>query len=217
MVALRDTNKTPLPVNESLQTFSYSFNETQVPYISEWKYESDRILVLTFNIPMDLNTISNLSNYTLEPSGSVELVEPINDADHIFRLQLSGDTYGLRSGVTTYLNLQNLQSRQGNLMKEGNRIALVATSDNLNNMMVYPQPAKIEEGWITFSNIVDGTSIRIFDVNGHFITTLEESDQNGGVRWNLRDASGNVVSSGVYIYYATFDNQTKLGKFTVIK
>jgi hypothetical protein len=68
-----------------------------------------------------------------------------------------------------------------------------------------------------FSNIAEGTLIRIFDINGHFITKLQELDQNGGVRWNLLDDFGNKVSSGIYIYYATFDNHTKLGKFAIIK
>ena len=140
LVALRDTNKTPLPENESLQTFRYSSNEKQAPYIREWKYESDRMLVL----------IDRGCEFTVVPQHQV------------------GQLWDC-----TYLSLHNLKSLQGNLMEEGNRIALVGTSDNLNNMMVYPQPATIDEGWVIYSQYLESEDGPIptgfyFDEGDHF-------------------------------------------------
>jgi len=217
VTALRDTNRTPLPEEESMLRFNYSQNLSGKPYVKSWNYENNRTLVLSFSVPMNSSTVSKPENYTLEPSGSVESVELIDDLKQKYRLRLSRDTYGLASGVTTYISFKNLQSEQGVTLEDGDRIALVATRNTIDDLMVYPQPAAVQEGWLMFSNIVEGTLIRIFDINGHLITQLQEVDQNGGVRWNLRDQSGNTVSSGIYIYYATFDNQTKLGKFTVVK
>jgi hypothetical protein len=217
MVSLRDTNNTPLPDEKSVLSFTYLFDETEKPYVQEWKFENNQSLILTFSVPMNTNIILDDSNYSLEPSGSIELVELVDDSERVFRLQLSNTTYRMSSGVTTYLSFHDLESRQGVLFEEGNRIALVTASETIEDLFVYPQPATAEEGWLMFSNIAEGTSIKIFDVNGHFIINLEELDQNGGVRWNLCDQSGNKVSSGIYIYYATLDNQTKLGKFTIIK
>jgi hypothetical protein len=217
MVALRDTNRTPLPDEESVLSFYYFMEDIKKPFIEKWEFESNHSLLLTFNIPMNSNTISNTSNFELIPSGSVEYVESIDESERSFRLHLSDNTYGRSSGVTTYISFTNLESQQGVRFDEGNRLALVSESKSIVNLMVYPQPAVAEEGWLMFSNIVQGTSIKIFDINGHLITNLEEFDQNGGVRWDLRDQSGNKVPSGVYIYHATLDNQTKLGKFTIIK
>jgi len=217
LTALRDTNKTPLPDKDSFQSFVYLLEEEEKPYVQEWRFEDNHLLVLKFSQQMNSNTILDISNYELEPSGSVVNVEPVNDSEEIYRMQLSEDTYGLHSGVTTYLTLNNLKSGQGVELEDGNRIALLAESEHIEQMVVYPQPATAESGWLMFSNIAKGTSIMIFDVNGHFITKLEEQDQNGGVQWDLQDQGGSKVSSGIYIYYATFENQTKLGKFTIIK
>jgi subtilisin family serine protease len=217
MTALRDTNKTPLPEYDSVQLFKYILDDTEKPYVREWKFESNQSLILKFNVPMNSNTILDVANYELEPSGYVQNIESVNDSEQIYRFTFSSDTYGKSSGVTTYLTLSNLFSQQGVNLQDGNRIALVSSSENIADMLVYPQPAVAEDGWLMFSNIVEGTSIKIFDINGHFIAELDELDQNGGVRWNLRDQSGSIVSSGIYIYYATFENQTKLGKFTIIK
>jgi subtilisin family serine protease len=217
MTALRDTNRTPLPDRESMLMFNYSQDLPEKPYVKSWDYENDRSLILFFSVPMNPSTVSKPENYTLEPSGSIESVESIDDLQQRYRLRLSRDTYRLASGVTTYISFKHLQSEQGVTLEDGNRIALVATRNSIDDLMVYPQPAVVQNGWLMFSNIAEGTLIKIFDINGHLINQLEEVDQNGGVRWNLRDQSGNTVSSGIYIYHATFDNQTKLGKLTVVK
>jgi hypothetical protein len=217
MVALKDTNNTPLPDKESTKEFIYFRDLLEKPYVSEWKFENNRSLLLTFSVPMNSNTVLNISNYTLEPSGSVEFVESLDPSERFYRLNLSRDTYGVNSGVTTYISFNNLESKEGTVYEEGNRIALLTGAENIEDMLVYPQPATIDDSWLMFSNIAEGTLIRIFDINGHFITKLQELDQNGGVRWNLLDDFGNKVSSGIYIYYATFDNHTKLGKFAIIK
>jgi len=217
MISLRDTNKTPLPEEEAIQSFLYLFEQVNKPYVQEWKFKDDKSLVLIFNVPMNSNTMLDISNYELDPSGSVINVEQVNDSERNYRVDLSDDSYGRNSGVTTYLTLKNLQSLQGVQLGNGNRIALVTEANNIDQLVVYPQPVTAEKEWLMFSNIGMGTSIKIFDVNGHYVTELVEQDQNGGVRWDLRDQSGNKVSSGIYIYYASFENQTKLGKFTIIK
>jgi hypothetical protein len=217
ITALRDTDNTPLQGNEAIHSFTYLLEEEKKPYVQEWSFEGNKSLILKFNIPMNSNTILDISNYELEPSGTVVNVESVSESEDKFRLELSNTTYGINSGVTTYLILNNLQSLQGTNLENGNRIALISVADNIDQMVVYPQPVTTEEGWLMFSNIVLGTSIKIFDINGHYVTELLEQDQNGGVRWDLRNQSGSKVSSGIYIYYATFENQTKLGKFTIIK
>jgi hypothetical protein len=113
--------------------------------------------------------------------------------------------------------MKNIKNYQGDLLGEGNRIALIATPADIEDMIVYPQPITTENDWMVFAKIAPGTSIKIYDINGHFIAALEEDDQNGGVRWDLHDQTGRRVPTGVYIYYATFDNQIKLGKFSIVR
>jgi len=214
---LKDMDKTPLPESETIQSFVYLHQVDNKPYVQEWRFEDDQSLILKFNVAMSPNSIFDISNYRLEPSGRVESVKSVNDSEKIFRIDLSKDTYGIHSGITTYLTLYNLESLQGVRLEVGNRIALISIASDIDQIVVYPQPLTTEKEWLMFSNIAPGTSIKIFDMNGHYIAELTEKDQNGGVQWDLRDRSGSKVSSGIYIYYATFENQTKLGKFTIVK
>jgi len=214
---LRDTSFTMLRPQDTSQTFIYTSGILEKPYIREWYFESDQVLVLRFNQEMNSESVLNTGNYSLEPSGQVMEVKMIDTLALAFRYRLSEDTYHGHSGVTTYLTMQNLSDTRGNQMNEGKRIALLEMVRDIGNLMVYPQPVTGQDDWLVFSNIAPGTEIRIYDINGHFITSLREEDQNGGLRWDLHDQQGRKIAAGIYIYYATFDNQQKIGKFTVVR
>jgi len=214
---LRDTSLTMLRAQDTSQMFIYAGGSAEEPYVREWYFESDRMLVLRFNQEMNKESVLNTENYRLEPSGRVMEVNMIDAQALAFRFRFSADTYNAHSGVTTYLNMENLTDRRGNLIKEGKRIALLEAVRDIGNLMVYPQPVTSRDDWLVFSNLAPGTKIKIYDINGHFIIDLREEDQNGGLRWDLQDQQGQKIAAGIYIYYATFDNQQKIGKFTVVK
>jgi len=217
MNAIRDTNRTQLYAPDSIQTFIYNAESLNKPYIREWIYEGNRRLILKFNMPMNPETVLNFDNYDIEPSGSVISVEPMGTSMMDFSVSLSDDTYPPGSGITTYLILNGLHNARGELFEDGNRIALIQAEENIDNIIVYPQPLTREKDWLMFANLGVGTEIRIFDLNGHYITFLKEQDQNGGIKWDLKDKNGQKVNSGIYLYQAIFDNQKKMGKFTIIR
>ena len=217
MTAIRDTNRTPLYAEDTIQAFVYQSETINRPYVREWYYEGNKHLILKFNMPMKVESIVELDNYVLEPSGSVIEIETMGASARGFRLKLSDDTYPVNSGITTYLILNGLQNARGEVMEEGKRIALIKSPQDIDNILVYPQPVTHEKEWLMFANLGAGTEIRIFDINGRFVVVLKEEDQNGGVRWDLKDDRGQRVSNGIYLYQATFDNQKKLGKFTIIR
>ena len=217
MTAIRDTNRTPLYAEDTVRTFVYHSEKIDKPYIREWHYEGKKRLVLKFNMPMKVESIVEPDNYILEPSGSVVEIQSIDVTAREFRLELSDDTYPVNSGITTYLILNGLQNARGEVIEDGKRIALIKAPQNMDNILVYPQPVTGDKEWLMVANLGAGTEIRIFDINGHFVVLLKEEDQNGGVRWDLKDDRGQRVSSGIFLYQATFDNQKKLGKFTIIR
>jgi subtilisin family serine protease len=217
MTGLRDTSRTLLSAGDSVLVFMFVPKAEEKPYVQEWRFDSARILYIKFNMPMDIQTVLKPDNFELEPSGNVLEIEAIAQSTQEFYLRLSHDTYDIGAGVTTYLVMKNIKNYQGDLLGEGNRIALIATPADIEDMIVYPQPITTENDWMVFAKIAPGTSIKIYDINGHFIAALEEDDQNGGVRWDLHDQTGRRVPTGVYIYYATFDNQIKLGKFSIVR
>ena len=214
---IRDTNRTPLNEDDSLQTFVYHSESNDKPYVREWFFESRKKLILKFNMPMKNESASNPANYGLEPSGSVVGIEQLGSSLMVYRINLSEDTYPPGSGITTYLILTGIENARGEILEDGNRISLVESEQNIDNLLVYPQPLTGDKEWLMFANLGSGTEIKIFDVNGHFIIGLKEDDQNGGIKWDLKDSRGQKVGSGIYLYQAIFDNQKKLGKLTIIR
>jgi subtilisin family serine protease len=214
---LQDSSHTYLKTIDAFQIFVYEADDSEKPYVHEWHFENDRTLILRFSTPMDIQTVMTTENYRLEPGGRVREIEMIGQAALEFRYRLSDDTYHGHSGVTTYLIMDGLTDNRGIPLCEGNRIALLENTNNIDELMIYPQPVSGGDEWLIFSNIPENTKIKIYDVNGHFINEVHEEDQNGGVRWDMLDQNGYKVASGVYIYFATFDNQQKMGKFTVIR
>jgi flagellar hook assembly protein FlgD len=68
---------------------------------------------------------------------------------------------------------------------------------------------------IYFSNVTDGTNIKIFNVAGEkvFEKTVEDSDE---FLWNAKNNAGNNLASGVYFYYIqTPDGKKVKGKLAI--
>jgi len=68
-----------------------------------------------------------------------------------------------------------------------------------------------------FANLTKQATIKILTFSGQLIRTLEESDGNGGVRWDLRNERGELVASGIYIYYVSINSESKTGKLAIIR
>jgi hypothetical protein len=46
----------------------------------------------------------------------------------------------------------------------------------------------------------ESSTVAIFSLNGEPVRQLEETDGNGGVTWDLRDNTGALVASGMYLF-----------------
>jgi hypothetical protein len=215
--SLRDTNRTALRNEDSIQNFLYNDQLEYKPYVKSWHFEGEKTLILQFNRAMDPSTVLSTDNYSIEPDGYVLDVEQVQSSHTTYRLEMSQEISLAGRGVTVYLSLFNLRSATGVSLDDGNRFALIRSVTNIADIVVFPQPLRTGDEALFFANIPYGTSIRIYNLNGQFITNLRETDQNGGIRWDMRDKSGKIVSNGIYIYQATFQNENKIGKFTIVK
>ena len=71
---------------------------------------------------------------------------------------------------------------------------------------VYPNPyyadnaraANQFDKYITFYHLTKEATIRIFDLAGHHVRKLEKNDDTQFLNWNLENASGLPVASGIY-------------------
>ena len=68
-----------------------------------------------------------------------------------------------------------------------------------------------------FDNLTKEATIKILTVSGQVIRTLEARDVNGGVSWDLRNERGEMVASGIYIYYVSNDDKSMKGKLAVVR
>lgn len=84
-------------------------------------------------------------------------------------------------------------------------------SQTLTNVYAYPNPWDIRQNsqrLVTFANIPEGASVRIFTLSGFWVKTLTPS--NGRALWDLTNDAGQPVASGLYFYIAkTGDNNHK--------
>ena len=109
-----------------------------------------------------------------------------------------------------------------------------AVGSSVANVYVVPNPYVFSAGWeesanggteskLQFMNVPQGAQIRIFDTTGNYVQTvlpemkIDGETQSGRAEWDLRNASGRDIVSGVYIYYITAGDGEKLGRFVVVR
>jgi len=125
---------------------------------------------------------------------------------------------------------ENIVDNDGNALNDGKgqTLSLVIDVENLDHVMVFPNPLRYSNGdaarnHITFANLPQYCRVDIFEPNGIKVASVEGDTRAAGLDWNLTDQHGRLVGSGVYVFMATQldanNNQirTKLGKFAIIK
>ncbi len=100
-------------------------------------------------------------------------------------------------------------------------------ADQVNQINVFPNPyygVNSEElnkynRFVTFTHLPDKATIRIFNLAGVLVKTIEKTDAGQFQRWDLANESGLPVASGLYIAYIEMPDvgTTKIVKLAVIQ
>jgi hypothetical protein len=103
-------------------------------------------------------------------------------------------------------------------------------STGVGNVTVVPNPYVLHAGWeiddskLLFINVPKDATIRIYDVAGGYVNTVrpgsysyDESEKQGSAEWNLRNAAGRQIASGIYIYHVESKLGESLGRFIVVR
>lgn len=225
---LRDLYGSPI------EPSSISFNMDSVIvspefFISSFKIVDAYNIRVIFNLEVDEQSAENKNNYIFEPDNKVSSVTVDATNKKIININLNGQKpvgsigreYVLRvKDVYSSLSTGSLKINEG----AGSYIVLTSYANDLSDVYVYPNPVQPENGEsLTFANLPRYAQITIWSVDGTLIGEVEETDGNGGVTFNLKDLSGNTLSSGIYIYRVAMldesknEQEEKLGKFAVIK
>ena len=97
-------------------------------------------------------------------------------------------------------------------------VAIVAPLTDLSAVRVFPNPWRSDQGVpvITFDHLTTGSTVKIFDLAGHWVKTLTPDSISG--TWDLTNDSGKMAASGLYFYVITDPSGSKArGKLTIIK
>lgn len=90
---------------------------------------------------------------------------------------------------------------------------------DLTQLTGYPNPFIVDGGQVfTITNLASNTAVRIYDVAGDLVREFRREDIVGDVAWDGRDSDGNLVASGIYVYFAiTDEGMSGRGKVAVIR
>ena len=95
----------------------------------------------------------------------------------------------------------------------------LAPAANLDSVKVYPNPfnSKTQSHGMTIANLTASANIKIYNVAGELIRTLNYNTATGSVTWDGKNDYGKIVASGVYIIYLSAPEGTKKIKVAVEK
>jgi hypothetical protein len=71
---------------------------------------------------------------------------------------------------------------------------------------------------IDFVNLPRGARIRLTTISAETVRIIEHTEDHGTARWDLRNSSGEIVTSGVYLYFVTAPNGEKTsGQLIIVR
>jgi hypothetical protein len=135
------------------------------------------------------------------------------------------------SGLTYFyaLTAENEGGTQGDFSTSASvsipEEAAIVPAQNLDNVIVVPNPYRLGAAGesIEFRNLTRTATIRIYNSGGGLTKIIDHGDGKPTVRWDGRNAAGDLIAPGVYIYHIeAFRNDGRrqistTGKFAVVR
>ena len=97
-------------------------------------------------------------------------------------------------------------------------VIIESASATLGAAHCYPVPFKPSLGHtnITFTGLTRQARVRVYTVSGELVRTLDKNDGGETLAWDVRNARGQRVASGVYVYTVKSGGETATGKLMII-
>lgn len=214
-----DHNGTPLDTIRNTTTIDVAA-EPRAPHLVSATLQDANTIRLEFSEPMAPASVSNTNNYLFEPFVRVLSATTLQDRPETVLLTVDPAAPIGPFGKEYVLRVQNLRSQSGGAIRfgHGDTAALIFSSDDLTQVLAYPNPYRADSGsgFVTIAGLTREAKVRILDFSGRLVRSLQETDGNGGVAWDLRDEEGQTVPSGIYIFYVTANGQEATGKLAVL-
>ena len=215
---VEDAEGTPVWQYEVAVSFSTTSEGTL--FIVQSSIPASNSVLLTFNKPVDPAFATDVSNYTLKPSGTVVAASLNPERPTEVLVTVEGRAIGA-TGLETSLVVRRMRGAAGEeLASEGTAVLLTATAENLDDVYVFPNPFRADQHQprVIIAGLPEAAMVSIFSVQGVPVRQLEETDGNGGLTWDLLDAQGQAVPSGMYLVRVEApDEQAILIKAAIIR
>jgi hypothetical protein len=222
--ALRDEWNSPFDTSQRMSWTPQTDPIAKDFYIVRWRFEGNTRIYVEFNLRPDDNAL-DVSHYSLSPFGKISSVSRDISNANALDLTLAPGTIISALGTPFVLCIKDITA-EGSVpldATEGNCAGETLTEPDLENVMVYPNPAKETDGELTFARLTAEAEIYIYTLDMRFLARLKTTDKNGGVKWDMHDEAGKALPSGIYWYHVTGkdDNgnsvKPKEAKFVLIR
>jgi hypothetical protein len=160
-------------------------------------------IAVEFNMPVDQSDAEDISNYRLEPNGSLLRAFMLSENPRLVYLVVSPDFPLGPLGKNYTVTINDLRSADGRVINDGagSVVGFTIIADNLDGVFAYPQPFSLsQDETLTFAGLTSRVSIYIFTPDGTSVRAIEAREGNGGARWDGRDNNGHPVPTGIYLY-----------------
>lgn len=177
-------------------------NDQPELYLTAVRVVNATTLHLSFSEPVT-STATETSHYTLAPVGAIATATLLDTDKQTVQLALNPDVPLRAIGKNYILTASNITAQSGHALTTGpgKSIGFTVETPGIAEAYTYPNPVRLsEEASVFFGNIEFGAEITIRTMEGAVITTLRETDGNGGVEWDCRDNTGALIGTGVYLY-----------------
>jgi hypothetical protein len=101
-----------------------------------------------------------------------------------------------------------------------------SATESLSKISVVPNPYKRNAAWeegserIQFTNLPERATLKVFTIGGDLVREWRHEDLEGGGNsdWDMRNADGDLVVSGVYVYHVkSAAGGEKVGKLIIVR
>ena len=108
----------------------------------------------------------------------------------------------------------------GNIAVSGGIVSAVISSVfTPSSIYAFPVPYKPSLGHtrIRFGSLSSTAKIKIYDLSGTCVKTINKSDNSTILEWNVKGDNGSNLASGVYFYTVVSGSDHKTGKIMIIR
>ena len=202
----------------SKQSTSISVVPTRRPRLHAAVPSPPNQLLLEFDKPMGISA-THAGRYRLHKQGNTENgLESYTPRSAILdqarkRVVLTFSPEVFRTGNRYQIEALQLSDIYGaDLAEDARMLTIMLPAPTLAEVIVYPNPVAACNQ-VTFDRLPAGTNIYIYDVSGNCIASFVRTEHERDRRvWELFG-----VSSGVYIYVLSSEQDRRVGKFSVIR